>query len=110
MTGETERQLSACRVSHHCQMFRAEMELRRIFANEPVCRPEVRKRPRPPATVVAHAAIFDVEGRYATRAQSLAQVPSVSKIVLCPPIAAVDVDENGVRAPRVRQTYFEELV
>ena len=72
MSSETQRQLSAGRMSDYCEPVWVEAEMCCSFAYEAICRPDVRKRPWPSTTVISHSPILDVEGRNPHLAQSLA--------------------------------------
>src|ERR1700716_639741 len=97
-------------MSHYHQPVQVQMESGMFLPNKPVGRANVLKRTGPSATSIAHPPVFDVEGRDARRSQRFAQVSGVREVVLRPPKAAVDVQQNRVRSLGARETHFEKLI
>src|SRR6202051_2672728 len=97
-------------MSHHDQPVEVQMESGMLLLNKPVGRPDVLKRTGPSTTGIAHSPVFDVERRDARGTQRFAQVSGVREVVLRSPKTAVDIQQNGVRSLRARQTHFKKLI
>src|SRR5713226_5387686 len=97
-------------MSHHDQPVEVQMESGMFLLNKAVGRADVLKRTGPSAAGIADSPVFDVEGRDARGSQRFAQVSGVREVVLRPPKAAVDVQQNGVRLLSARQADFKKLI
>src|SRR5258708_1913337 len=110
MCRQTQGKLPARGMPHYHQPVEVEMEPRTFLLNKPVGRTNVLERSGPSAAGIADSAVLDVEGGDARRSQRFAQMSGVGEVILRPPKAAVDVQQNGVRSLRARQTHFEKLI
>ena len=71
---------------------------------------DIVKRARPAAALLAHPAILDVPHGKAGLSQRLAEEIGVVEAVPCPPVAAMDKDDNRMRPLTRRQPEIAELI
>lgn len=110
---KTESELAPGRVSGSTEA--GEIKLRLsvllvIILQQAVCSADVFKGPRPSATWIANAAVFDVPCGNAGRFQCLAEMAGVSEIVFSTPVAAVNQEYNWVPAFARGKAHINELI
>ena len=71
---------------------------------------DIVKRARPAAALLAHPAILDAPHGKAGLSQRLAEEIGVVEAIPCPPVAAVDKDDNRMRPLTRRQPEIAELI
>src|SRR5205807_6341035 len=87
-----------------------QMESVMFMLKKALARPNVLNRSGPSAAGIADPPVFEVERRDARRSQGFAQVSGVREVILRPPKATVDVQQNGMRSLRAGETHFKKLV
>lgn len=112
--GQTQRQLATGRVSHDDGSLGIKMVALRILQQELIGRADVGECSRPRSAFVAHAPVFQIRRCQPFGGESGTQVASVIEIVFCPPVPAVDMDDQ--RKQRLAfffagwQTQIEKLI
>jgi hypothetical protein len=89
--GEAKSQLSAGGVAHYYQAGEVEVKAGVFLLEKTVGGADIFEGAGPSSAGVADAAIFGVKGCDAAGAQRFAKVSGVVEIVLCAPIASMDV-------------------
>jgi len=98
MRSEAQCQLATGGVSHHRQPFQIKLEPGVLLTYISQRRPNVGKRTRPASTIVADAAVLDIENRRTRPSQCVAQVSGMCEVIFRAPEATVDVQKNRVRS------------
>src|SRR5690348_7122516 len=98
--GEAESQVASGGVAGDAELFQVEPGdgIVLMFAQCAVGAADVFKRSGPSAARVSHAAILHVPGRDAGIFERVAKMPGVSEVVFGAPEAAVDEEDDGMRA------------
>src|SRR5271157_3181760 len=97
-------------MSHDYQAVWIHVESGMLLPQKTIGGADVVKGSGPSAAGVADPSVLDVEGCHACCAQRLTEVPGVREVIHGAPIASVDVQYNGVRSRRWRQTELEKLI
>ena len=93
---QTQRQLSACRMASHKNVFRAQPMTGCKLRDVSPSAPNILQRAWPPAPLITHSAVFDVPRRESPPGQCRTEVSGMPKVVSITPEAAVDVHDNYV--------------
>jgi hypothetical protein len=110
--GEAERKVAAGGVSGDAELFEIKFGERIIFVREQcaIGAANVLKRAGPSAAGIAHAAVFDVPSRDAGFFERVAKMSSVSQVVFGTPVAAVNEEDDRMRAFARGKTNVNKLI
>ena len=110
--GETESEMAAGGVSGNAELCDVEPRdgIISVFAQCTISAADIFKGSGPSATGIAHATVFDVPGGDAGLLQCVAKVSGVNEVVFGAPVAAMNKEDEGMRAFASRNANVDELI
>src|SRR5689334_20331786 len=110
--GEAESEVASGRVAGDAELFQIEPGdgIVLMFAQCAVGAADILKRSGPSAAGISHATVFHVPGCDAGILQRVAKMTGVSKVVFGAPEAAVDEENDGMRASSLGKARVDELI
>ena len=110
--GETESKMAAGGVSGDAELFQVEPRdgIISVFAQCTVSAADVLKGSGPSAAGVANATVFDVPGCDAGLFERMAKMSSISEIVFGAPVAAVNEEDDWMRAFSAGDANVDKLI
>ena len=108
MRSQAESKLAAGRMSGDAQAL--QVELRAVLMESEQCSAYVFEGTRPAPAGIAHAAILNVPRCNADLLQGMAEMPRVSEVIPGAPVAAMNEEDDWVRAVAFGHPDIDELI
>ena len=107
---QAQRQLPTSRMSCHDHLFRPQPIPRRNLRNETPRESNIIESARPPAPIIADAAILDIPRSESARVQCSTEVSGMHKVIPMAPEPSVDIHDDHIPAVPASESEFAELI